>query len=169
RPVGVARARLLHHFALARLQGRLDRSNLGLPVLLSRRPPVPHARTGARQLEQAAVSTQTRPDINLLDREFWKSRQHEAWTWARANEPVYFDANSQVWAITKHADILYVERHDELFSSEGAYRLNPSPGEANMIAADDPQHLKQRRLVNRGFTPSAVDEWDPHFDKMLDE
>jgi cytochrome P450 family 142 subfamily A polypeptide 1 len=115
------------------------------------------------------MSTQTRPDINLLDREFWRSRQHAAWTWARANEPVFFDENSQIWAITKHADILYVERHDELFSSEGAYRLNPSPGEANMIAADDPQHLKQRRLVNRGFTPSAVDEWDPHFDKMLDE
>jgi cytochrome P450 family 142 subfamily A polypeptide 1 len=111
---------------------------------------------------------ETQPDINLLDREFWKTRQHEAWTWCRANDPVYFDAHSGIWAITKHADIIHVERHDELFSSEGAYRLNPSPGEANMIAADDPQHLKQRRLVNRGFTPSAVDGWNPHFDKLLD-
>jgi cholest-4-en-3-one 26-monooxygenase len=108
------------------------------------------------------------PEINLLDREFWKTRQHDAWTWCRANDPVYFDENSGIWAITKHADIIHVERHDEIFSSEGSYRLNPSPGEANMIAADDPQHLKQRRLINRGFTPSAVDTWNPHFDKLLD-
>ncbi|MEY2472304.1 MAG: cholest-4-en-3-one 26-monooxygenase [Actinomycetota bacterium] len=108
------------------------------------------------------------PDINLLDREFWRSRQHDAWTWCRANDPVYFDDNSGIWAITKHADIIHVERHDEIFSSEGSYRLNPSPGEANMIAADDPQHLKQRRLINRGFTPSAVDAWNPQFDKLLD-
>ena len=115
------------------------------------------------------MSAPTRPDVNMLDREFWKSRQHDAWTWARANEPVFFDEHSQIWAITKHADILFVERHDEWFSSEGSYRLNPSPGEANMIANDDPQHLKQRRLINKGFTPSAVDKWDPHFDKMLDD
>jgi cytochrome P450 family 142 subfamily A polypeptide 1 len=111
---------------------------------------------------------ETKPDINLLDRDFWKTRQHDAWTWCRANDPVFFDENSGIWAITKHADIIHVERHDEIFSSEGSYRLNPSPGEANMIAADDPQHLKQRRLINRGFTPSAVDTWNPHFDKLLD-
>lgn len=105
----------------------------------------------------------------MLDRDFWKSRQHEAWTWCRANDPVYFDEHSNIWAITKHADILFCERHDEVFSSEGSYRLNPSPGEANMIAADEPQHLKQRRLINKGFTPSAVDKWNPHFEKMVDE
>ena len=109
------------------------------------------------------------PEINMLDRDFWRDRQHDAWTWARANDPVYFDEHSRIWAITKHADILYCERHDKIFSSEGAYRLNPSPGEANMIAADEPQHLKQRRLINKGFTPSAVDKWNPHFDKLLDE
>jgi len=54
-------------------------------------------------------------EINLLDREFWRSRQHDAWTWARANDPVYFDENSRIWAITKHADILYCERRDEGF------------------------------------------------------
>lgn len=105
----------------------------------------------------------------MLDREFWRTRQHDAWTWARANAPVVRDENSGIWAITKHADILFCERHDEIFSSEGSYRLNPSPGEANMIAADEPQHLKQRRLVNKGFTPSAVDKWNPHFEHMLDE
>ena len=85
------------------------------------------------------ATTAGAPEINMLDREFWRDRQHEAWTWARANEPVFFDKHSGIYAITKQADILFCERHDEWFSSEGSYRLNPSPGEANMIAADDPQ------------------------------
>jgi len=111
----------------------------------------------------------TKPEINLLDREFWRTRQHEAWTWARANEPVYYDENSRFWAITKHADLLHVERHDEIFSSKGAYRVNETPNESNIIANDDPRHLAQRRIVSRGFTPKAVDAWNPHFEKLLDE
>ena len=65
---------------------------------------------------------------------------------------------TQLWAVTRHADVLDVERRDEVFSSEGCYRALLSPGEANMIAKDDPQHLAQRRLVNRRFTPRAVQE-----------
>lgn len=120
-------------------------------------------------LRKQTVSTQTKPEINLLDREFWRTRQHEAWTWARANEPVYFDQHSGIYAITKHADLLFAERHDEIFSSQGSYRLNPSPGENNIIANDDPVHLARRRIVNKDFTPRAVDTWNPHFEKLLAE
>ena len=37
-----------------------------------------------------------KPEINLLDREFWRSRQHEAWTWCRANDPVYLRIESSL-------------------------------------------------------------------------
>ena len=88
-----------------------------------------------------------------MDPEFWRSRQHDAWTWCRANDPVHHDESSGFWAVTRHADVLHAERHPELFSSHGAYRVNEAPIESNMIASDDPRHLEQRRLVNRGFTP----------------
>jgi cytochrome P450 family 142 subfamily A polypeptide 1 len=107
------------------------------------------------------------PAIDLLDPEFWRSRQHEAWTWARANDPVHRDEHSGIWAVTRHADVLHVERHDEIFSSLRTYRLNETPTESNMIASDDPQHLKQRRLVNRGFTPRAVREQSAGFEAMI--
>ena len=110
---------------------------------------------------------QDAPAIDLLDPEFWRSRQHEAWTWCRANDPVYRDEASGFWAVTRHADILYVERHAEVFSSAGAYRVNEAPIESNMIARDDPQHLEQRRLVNRGFTPRAVREQSAEFETMI--
>ena len=73
-----------------------------------------------------------------------------------------------MWCITKHADLMWVERNDELFSSESAYRLNESPGESNMIARDDPVHLHQRRLVNRDFTPRAVNDLNDMLAEMID-
>lgn len=108
------------------------------------------------------------PAIDLLDPEFWRSRQHEAWTWARANDPVYRDEASGFWAVTRHADVLHVERNDDVFSSLRTYRVNETPTESNMIASDDPQHLKQRRLVNRGFTPRAVRAESDGFEAMID-
>ena len=107
------------------------------------------------------------PPIDMLDPTFWRDRQHEAWTWCRANDPVYRDESSGFWAVTKHADLLFVERHDEVFSSQGAYRVNEAEVESNMIARDDPQHLQQRRLVNRGFTPRAVREQSDEFEAMI--
>lgn len=106
--------------------------------------------------------------IDLRDPEFWRTRQHDAWTWARAVDPVHWDEGSQLWAITRHADVQHVERHAEVFSSLRTYRLNETPTESNMIASDDPRHLQQRRLVNRGFTPKAVREQSPHFEAMID-
>jgi cholest-4-en-3-one 26-monooxygenase len=114
------------------------------------------------------VSTETTPRIDLLDREFWRREPHDAWTWCRQHDPVHRDEGSGIWCITKHADVSWVERHDELFSSDSAYRLNESPGESNMIASDDPVHLHQRRLVNRRFTPRAVKAETEMLEAMVD-
>src|SRR5262245_30103302 len=108
------------------------------------------------------------PTIDILDRAFWQRNPHDAWTWCRANDPVHRDARSGIWCITKHADVQYVERHPELFSSDSAYRLNESPGESNMIASDDPVHLHQRRLVNRRFTPRSVRAQTDKLAEMID-
>ncbi len=113
------------------------------------------------------MSTAPPVTIDMLDPEFWRTRQHEAWTWARANDPVFRDESSGFWAITKHADVLHVERNADVFSSFRTYRVNETPTESNMIASDDPQHVRQRRLVNRGFTPKAVREESATFQAMI--
>jgi cytochrome P450 family 142 subfamily A polypeptide 1 len=102
------------------------------------------------------TTTTGAPVVDILDRGFWQRNPHDAWTWCRANDPVHRDEKSGIWCITKHADVLWVERNADACSSDSTYRLNESPGESNMIASDDPEHLHQRRLVNRGFTPRAV-------------
>ena len=114
------------------------------------------------------MTTAETPVIDVLDRAFWQRNPHDAWTWCRANDPVHRDERSGIWCITTHADLLWVERNDEIFSSDSAYRLNESPGESNMIASDDPVHLHQRRLVNRRFTPRAVKEQTDDLVALID-
>ena len=94
--------------------------------------------------------------IDLLDPALYQSNPHDVWTWMRANEPVYRDEKNKLWGITRHADVMDVERRSSVFSSEGVYRAVLSPGESNMIAQDDPRHRQQRMLVQPQLTHAGV-------------
>jgi len=94
--------------------------------------------------------------VDLLDPELYKENPHETWSWMRANEPVYWDEKNKLWGITRHADVMDVERRSSVFSSEGVYRAVLSPGESNMIAQDDPRHRQQRMLVQPQLTRAGV-------------
>ena len=104
------------------------------------------------------TASTSRPPIDLLRPEFYGDLDgmHEAFTWMRANEPVYRCETSQMWGVTRHADVLDVEHRSDVFSSAGSYRSLQNPSEDNMIAQDDPGHLNQRRLIARRFTPKGV-------------
>jgi cytochrome P450 family 142 subfamily A polypeptide 1 len=94
--------------------------------------------------------------IDLLDPELYQSNPHDVWAWMRANEPVYRDEKNKLWGITRHADVMDVERRSSVFSSSGVYRAVLSPGESNMIAQDDPRHRQQRMLVQPQLTHAGV-------------
>ena len=100
--------------------------------------------------------TTERMTIDLLDPALYKSNPHDVWAWMRANEPVYRDEKNKLWGITRHADVMDVERRSSVFSSEGVYRAVLSPGESNMIAQDDPRHRQQRMLVQPQLTHAGV-------------
>lgn len=110
------------------------------------------------------------PPANLLDPAWWVDLEavHEFFVWARREQPVYRDANG-VWVVTRHADLIDVERRSHVFSSRGAYRANINADESNMIALDDPEHLEQRRLVSRRFTPRAVQQDETFLRSRIDE
>ena len=121
----------------------------------------------------SAPAPAARPVYDLLDPELYRRDPHDAWAWMRAHEPVYRDEANGLWAVTRHADVLDVERRSDVFLSGPAYRALPSPDETNMIAQDDPRHGQQRRLVSREFTPAAVrtraDEIRSLLVELLDE
>jgi cholest-4-en-3-one 26-monooxygenase len=98
----------------------------------------------------------TRPEVDLLDPHLYQRNPHDLWTWMRAHEPVYRDQRNGLWGITRHADLMQVERTSSVFVSGQGYRAIWSPEEINMIAQDDPRHRQQRMLVQGAFTGKAV-------------
>jgi cholest-4-en-3-one 26-monooxygenase len=98
----------------------------------------------------------TRPEVDLLDPHLYQCNPHDLWTWMRAHEPVYRDQRNGLWGITRHADLMQVERTSSVFISGQGYRAIWSPEEINMIAQDDPRHRQQRMLVQGKFTGKAV-------------
>jgi cytochrome P450 family 142 subfamily A polypeptide 1 len=94
-------------------------------------------------------------DINLLDGLFWAGDPHQGLTWLRENAPVYRDEASQLWGITKHADIQEISKSPKLFINSEGMRPD-SPPLPSMINMDDPEHRQRRALVNKGFTPRRI-------------
>ena len=107
--------------------------------------------------------------IDLLDPFLYQSNPHDVWTWMRANEPVYRDEKNKLWGITRHADVMDVERRSSVFSSEGVYRAVLSPGESNMIAQDDPRHRQQRMLVQPQLTRAGVATREQEIEDLVSE
>lgn len=106
---------------------------------------------------------------DLLDPDLYRRDPHDVWEWMRANEPVYRDHRNGLWGVTRHADLLDVERRSTVFSSAQAYRAVPSPGEINMIAQDDPRHRQQRMLVQGNFTKKSVEQRRAEMDELVTE
>ena len=70
------------------------------------------------------------------------------------------------WVVTRHADVLEVSRHSEIYSSEAQTALiryaQPVTEESLQLSRlillniDPPAHTKLRGIVSRGFTPRAI-------------
>ncbi len=101
-----------------------------------------------------------RPVVDFLDPDFYLGDPHAAYDWMRVHEPAFRDARG-VYGLTRYADVMFAERHPQLFCSGQGYRAFWGPGEDNMIAQDDPGHAAQRSLVSRRFTPKAVRAHEP--------
>src|SRR3954451_7473237 len=87
-----------------------------------------------------------RVPVDLLDPDFYRDDPHPAFTWMRANDPVHRDRVNGLWAVSRHADVLDVERRSNVFSSQSGYRSWWAPEENNIISLDDPAHVRQRRI-----------------------
>jgi len=83
----------------------------------------------------------------------------------RKEDPVHYCANSlfgPYWSVTKFKDIMYVETHPEIFSSESRFggitilESNKAAYLPMFIAMDPPKHDEQRKVVNPIVAPSNL-------------
>ena len=109
--------------------------------------------------------------VDLTDpRTFADGIPHDVFARLRAEEPVAWHPEregpgigSGFWSVTRHADVVEVNRDAQAMSSARFGNMifdNPMPpaeGESGMLVhMDPPQHTRYRLLVNRGFTPRMV-------------
>ena len=79
----------------------------------------------------------------------------------RNEEPVYYSENYDFYALTRHADVVAAIRDFDTFSSSRGVDLemvqsgNPVP--PLIIMMDPPEHRRMRNLVNKVFTPRAIE------------
>jgi cytochrome P450 len=112
----------------------------------------------------------------------------------RDEQPVVYVPEIQCWMVTRYADIVHVARHPETFSSimptgpilarqqqeavaalladepELAERLKRMRGGVRvLLSADPPDHVRQRKLVNRAFTPPKVRALEPRITEVANQ
>ena len=96
--------------------------------------------------------------------------KRQVYEWLRANDPVHWDPVNELWGITKYDDIVEIEKAKDVFISsdtkKGGYRPN-LPADPSIIGLDDPVHTQRRKLVNRGFTPKTVLQWEGHIHQTI--
>lgn len=109
------------------------------------------------------------PTINLLDPQFYVD-PYPAYRWLRDNEPVFWDPVQRIWGVSRYADVVAVEKNWKLYSSlDGSRPRTDQREDQSMINKDDPEHQRQRMLVNRQFTPRAVKKIEPYIRGIVTE
>lgn len=109
-------------------------------------------------------------------------RLHSSLAWLRANQPVsWVDAPPYrpFWAVTKHADIMDIERDNELWISEPRPMLlqakvedrvkadqDAGIGLRTLIHMDDPHHRDIRKIGADWFRPKAMRDLKVRVDEL---
>ncbi|KUI37611.1 cytochrome [Mycobacterium sp. IS-1496] len=101
----------------------------------------------------------------------------------RDDAPLYRNEDLGFWALSRHADVLQGFRNSTTLSNKFGVSLDPASRgphaskTMSFLAMDDPDHLRLRTLVSKGFTPRRIRELEPrvteiavrHLDAMLED
>jgi cytochrome P450 len=124
-----------------------------------------------RPYDTADLSSRAFWSTTAEDREkvFAELRRERPVTWHPPVEDALFDDPSDpgYWAVVRHADIVQVSRHSDVFvSGQGVLFENIPPAaleaSQSFLAMDPPRHTKIRKLVSSAFTPKQVKRIESH-------
>ena len=125
-------------------------------------------------------------DICVLDPDVYEAGDpadnglpHAQYTWLREHAPVFrqdiHDPNllPWTWLLTRYEDVVAISRdHHRFVSGRGVTLREFEPtltehgGKAAMITMDGAAHVRNRRIVARGFSPSVVRSFEQHYREL---
>jgi cholest-4-en-3-one 26-monooxygenase len=106
-------------------------------------------------------------EIDVLDPRFYDD-PWEGYRWLRANAPLWWDPRNELWVVSRHEDLSHISRNQELYSAAQGVRPKLDVP-MSIISMDDPEHTRQRRLINKGFTPRTVRQLSDHMREITNE
>jgi cytochrome P450 len=113
------------------------------------------------------VATLAIDDIDVSNPFLFKQNRWESYFKRLRDEcPVHFQKQSAFgpfWSITRYADIVFVDKHHDLFSAEPFIVIGATPKELALemfIAMDPPKHDVQRQAVQGVVAPKNLKEME---------
>jgi cytochrome P450 len=127
----------------------------------------------------------------MLVQEWWQSgvtynplsprvytNPYPTYTALRAKDPVHWSPMMDSWVLSRYADVDTVLRDYKRFSSDGRNRQRSrgrqvqsamAGGDPSMLFLDPPDHTRLRALVNKAFTPQAIEALKPRVQAIVTE
>jgi cytochrome P450 len=90
------------------------------------------------------------------------------YAWLRDQDSLHYDAANDLYIAARHEDIFHISRDEVTYCSRFGVRPKIA-GDMSIITLDGDEHVRQRRLINKGFTPQRVREMIPHVRDLTNE
>jgi cytochrome P450 len=140
--------------------------------------------TTAQHTESALLPGEIARRIVLAEGHADLAALHEAYEWVRNNAPLAkagVEGYDPVWLVSKHADLIEVESHPEIFSAGGGkhpgshnpilqniagdeFTKNLLGGSLRILDAltylDPPEHTEVKNVANDWFRPTQLKQWE---------
>ncbi|MDZ4265050.1 MAG: cytochrome P450 [Mycobacterium sp.] len=105
--------------------------------------------------------------------EFFTS-PYETYSRMRDEAPVYYSAEFDFYALTRHEDVAAAFKDHQTFSSAygvdlAMVRKGEVTEHGSIIAMDPPEHRRMRSLLNKVFTPRAIRAHEPLVRSLIDK
>jgi hypothetical protein len=92
----------------------------------------------------------------------------------REDAPLYYDEKEDFYALTRHEDVAAAFKDFDTFSSArgcdlAMVRKGISPEQKSIIFMDPPEHRHMRSLLNKAFTPRAIQSQQETINEVIDK
>lgn len=99
---------------------------------------------------------------------------YPVYAWLREHEPLHYNSDLDLWALTRHEDIAEALRTEGTYSNSYGVAIEKSAWGPDahkvmsILGMDPPRQKRLRSLVSRGFTPRRVHDLFPRIQELTD-
>lgn len=110
--------------------------------------------------------------VDFSDTDFCDPRAYDdpasLYAWLRDLDHLHHDAANDLYVAARHEHVFELSRDPETYCNRFGVRPKVA-GDMSIITLDGDEHLRQRRLINKGFTPRRVRELIPHVRELTNQ